>query len=358
MAITAFKKTGTQGLVAGVALASFFCAHAAFAATLSVSSASSAVRVGDTVVVKVLVNAGGQAINTAEGTLQFPSDLLQAVSISKSSSIFSIWVEEPSFSNQTGKVSFSGGLPSPGYQGNGGTVLSVSFRAKRAGTAAFSLANATVRANDGLGTNVLTSAGGLQLAVASAPAATPVKLSESVVSVPTSVIGTAPVGTTTTISTIAVAATPMPILNAMPQRMSAGSPVLLSGQASQRIAQVYLYAAKDGNAPVVLKTAPDASGTFLVLGPTLEDGVYEIWAQGVSADGVPSQPTERMRITVGDQPFITVGSIPLSTSSLIAFLAALSLFASIMAIWGWYKVYRHRKAAAGKPPHHPPYPYP
>ena len=71
----------------------------ALAATLSFSPSTANVSVGNIVSVKVVVNTLGEAINNAEVNIQFPSDLLEVVSVSKSSSVFSLWVEEPIFSN-------------------------------------------------------------------------------------------------------------------------------------------------------------------------------------------------------------------------------------------------------------------
>lgn len=155
-----------------IALVLFLLATPAHAATLTLSSNTTTVTAGDIVTVTVWVNSSDEAINAAEGTLQFPSDELEALSIDKSNSVFSIWVQDPTFSNSTGEVDFSGGLPTPGYQGDGGEVLSVSFLAKSSGTATLSLADAEVNANDGMGTDVLTSTGTLGLTVTN-PAATP-----------------------------------------------------------------------------------------------------------------------------------------------------------------------------------------
>jgi hypothetical protein len=152
----------------------FFCTGTtAYAASLTLSSASTNVSVGDTVRVRVLVNAGGVAINTAEATLQFPTNILSVVSVDKSSSLFSLWPDEPSYSNQSGTVLFSGGLPSPGYSGSGGTVVVVTLRAKASGKATLSLSGASVRANDGLGTNVLSGTGGMTIQVADANVVAP-----------------------------------------------------------------------------------------------------------------------------------------------------------------------------------------
>lgn len=153
-----------------------FWASGAQAATLGITPAVSTVSEGATVTARVYVNTQGSAINNAESVITFPTDLLSVVSISKSNSIFTLWVVEPSYSNSAGTVSYNGGLPTPGYTGSGGTVLSITFLAKKAGVASLALSEAAVRANDGLGTNVLSGTSGAQLTIASpvlAPAPTP-----------------------------------------------------------------------------------------------------------------------------------------------------------------------------------------
>ncbi len=127
------------------------------AATLSISPSSSTVSVGNIVSVKVIVNTQGVFINNSDAILQFPSDLLEVVSISKNSSIFSLWVEEPSFSNSSGKITFNGGVANPGFNGANGSIASITFKAKKTGNASLIFTDGAVRANDGLGTNVLTS---------------------------------------------------------------------------------------------------------------------------------------------------------------------------------------------------------
>jgi len=138
------------------------------AATLSALPSATTVNAGDLVTVRVSVNPQGTAINNAEAVLRFPSGILQVVSISKAGSLFSLWVEEPTYSNSAGTISFNGGVPTPGVS-SAGTAISVTFQAVRAGTATLTVSNAAVRANDGYGTDVLTSAAGTQLTVTSAP---------------------------------------------------------------------------------------------------------------------------------------------------------------------------------------------
>jgi hypothetical protein len=136
----------------------FYLASSAQAATMYFSPSSKTVNVGDIVKISVGVNTAGEAINNAEANISFPTEMLDVASINKGS-VFSLWVEEPSFSNGAGTVSFNGGVPTPGYNGSGGTMLSITFRAKKAGTASIYFASGAVRANDGIGTDVLTGMG-------------------------------------------------------------------------------------------------------------------------------------------------------------------------------------------------------
>jgi hypothetical protein len=127
-----------------------------YAASLSLSPSTATVSIGNIISVRVLVNTVNKAINNSEAVIQFPSDLLEVVSISKSSSIFSLWVEEPSFSNLNGKIIFNGGVPNPGFNGQSGYIASITFRAKKQGTASLIFTDSAVRENDGLGTDILT----------------------------------------------------------------------------------------------------------------------------------------------------------------------------------------------------------
>lgn len=145
----------TPLLVLVVLLACWLLPQSALAATLRLTPGTGVYTTGGTFTVSVVVDSAGKSINAAEGTLSFDSSQLSVVSASRGNSIFSLWVTEPSFSNSAGTVSFSGGSPA-GYSGSAGTVMSVTFRAKTAGTARLTFSQGAVLANDGKGTNVLT----------------------------------------------------------------------------------------------------------------------------------------------------------------------------------------------------------
>ncbi len=142
-------------------------------ASLYFSPASKSLAVGSTVTLSLKVNTGGQAINAAEATIVFSTNRLQLSSLSTSGSIFSFWAVQPSGSNSTGRITLSGGLPSPGYTGSGGKIISATFRATAVGQADLSISGAKVLANDGQGTDILTSVGTASITVTAASTPTP-----------------------------------------------------------------------------------------------------------------------------------------------------------------------------------------
>ena len=144
-----------RSLLFCILIFSFCIFNVAHAATSYFNPSSGNFTVGNIFTINVLVNTEGIAINNAEATINFPTNFLEIVSLSKSGSIFSLWVEEPTFSNSVGTLSFNGGLPTPGFNGTAGKLLNIVFRAKKEGSASLIFSSAAVRANDGFGTDVL-----------------------------------------------------------------------------------------------------------------------------------------------------------------------------------------------------------
>lgn len=75
--------------------------------------------------------------NLFTAKLQYPSHLLEVVSMDKAGSFITSWVEEY-FDNDTGIISLIGGVPAPGLStvpNNTQFMVSITFRAKNAGTA-------------------------------------------------------------------------------------------------------------------------------------------------------------------------------------------------------------------------------
>lgn len=134
-------------------------AHAARAATLSFSPQSGTYFAGRSFSVSVLVSSPDQGMNAAQGEISFPANDLEVLSLSESNSVMSIWVQNPTFSNQDGTIDFGGVAVSPGFQGTNGNVITIRFEAKNSGNAPLSFVSGSVLANDGKGTNILTSMG-------------------------------------------------------------------------------------------------------------------------------------------------------------------------------------------------------
>ncbi len=105
-----------------------------FAGTLSLSPSSGTHREGENFTVNLEVDST-IPVNTAGATLEFDRNLLRVNNISRDNSIFTMWPEEPTYSNTTGTISFGGGSPGGEFQGTGGRIISINFRVVGKGTA-------------------------------------------------------------------------------------------------------------------------------------------------------------------------------------------------------------------------------
>ena len=123
-------------------------------ASLFLSPGSESFIIGDIFSVKVNIDTNSIPINAAQITIDFPPDKLEVLDISKSGSIFSLWTEEPVFSNSSGKISFSGGMPHPGFTGIG-NIITINFKAKNEGVVNVTFGEGAVLADDGKGTDIL-----------------------------------------------------------------------------------------------------------------------------------------------------------------------------------------------------------
>lgn len=147
-------------IVAIVLQAAFFANPADAAGAFFFLSPSTGTKSVDSVFfVTVKVNTGDSNINAAEGTINFDPGKMEVAALSKNGSVFTMWTAEPSYNNNAGTINFSGGIPRPGYSGKSGTVITISFKAKSVGDAPINFSSGAILANDGLGTNVLTSMG-------------------------------------------------------------------------------------------------------------------------------------------------------------------------------------------------------
>lgn len=149
---------------------SFFTAAASCsAATMSIGTLAPQV-VGDTFSVPVYASAeGDEALNAISTTITFPPQQLRVVLVD-GSGVVDFWAQKPEYSNANGTISFQGVTYNPGFSGKLGKVVTITFRVLKSGTAQLAFSAPSIFANDGQGTEILTSAKGTTLALREAPA--------------------------------------------------------------------------------------------------------------------------------------------------------------------------------------------
>jgi len=114
---------------------------------------------GATFEVPVYIDTKGKSINTIELHLKFDQRKLQVISPAGRSSVITLWVEAPSYSNTNGTINFVGVVPG-GINTTNGLVATITFKALALGDARISIAsNSQILANDGQGTSVQTDFG-------------------------------------------------------------------------------------------------------------------------------------------------------------------------------------------------------
>ena len=110
--------------------------------------------------VSVFVDTNGSAINAVDVRIKFPPDKLQVINPSAGTSFVSLWLQQPTFSNKDGTVSFVGGVPEKGIKTSAGLVSTITFRARAPGRAVVEITDrSAILAADGKGTNILGSIG-------------------------------------------------------------------------------------------------------------------------------------------------------------------------------------------------------
>src|SRR3989338_5892949 len=120
---------------------------------------------------EIFVKSQDRAINVVQAELIFPANLLEVVLIDKVGSILNLWPKEPSFFNDSGVISMSGGLPDPGFQGQNGLIAKIYFKAKNIGEAALKfLPDSKALLNDGFGNKAALSLRTFGFQITSAPA--------------------------------------------------------------------------------------------------------------------------------------------------------------------------------------------
>ncbi|OGZ05640.1 MAG: hypothetical protein A2845_04760 [Candidatus Lloydbacteria bacterium RIFCSPHIGHO2_01_FULL_49_22] len=100
-----------------------------------------------------------RSINAVGVSIDYPPEILEVLKVEKSESLLNLWIEEPEYTNQPGRLSFSGGVSEKGGFHGEGALVSVIFRANQPGVAHVAVIGAQVLAHDGKGTALTTELG-------------------------------------------------------------------------------------------------------------------------------------------------------------------------------------------------------
>lgn len=312
------------------------------AATIFASPAEKTVKVGDTFTLLINANSQGTSINAASLDVKYDAGLLSAQSIGHPSSIFSLWAEEPTYSNSTGVAHFSGGLSSPGWSGTNGNLIRITFKAKAVGQTKITFQGGSVLANDGIGTDVLSGTIGATINITAAgnvtPAPTPTPTIPSTinqplvagkdkkptlgsVSTPTSTPNPAPVESNRPESLL------IPVLENIPDQLIEGDKLSFVGQGiSNGQIQVYIQKGKENVEVTQVDTKEDGKFSIDYKTPVLS-GYYRVWAKNISADGVLSASSDLSYVEVVSKKGFNVFGLEISY---ILTIILLSIFSVIL----------------------------
>lgn len=324
----------------------FFHAVEVDTATMSLRSSLASVTEGSTFVVSAFVNTQGETINNAEAHINYPKDLLEVVSLNSNSSIFTLWAEGPSFSNSSGMINFNGGIANPGYTGSGGTVLSATFRAKKAGSASVFLSGTAIRANDGLGTDIFSGQGNITVEIVAKPvvqtpvekpsatstkSAEPVKSSEPVEAEPVIPTKTSESSETKAPEIVYVS----PIISQGEQITAQGVTVYPNTAVSVVLKSMY-------GSTVNYTVTTGATGRFTFTSePIANGGTYELYAYIVDETGTKGPYSKTVQIEVKSSPRGTLSTlnIPLLTIIVVSVISLLTLL-NIFVLYKFFTLKR------------------
>lgn len=316
-----------------------FFARTASAASLNLVPSSGSYEVGDTINVRVVLSSPTQSANAVSATIDFPRALLSLNSISKSNSLVSLWAQDPIYSNTNGTANFEGVILN-GYTGSNGTIITLSFKAKAAGNANIKFTSSPILANDGLGTNISTGSGQANFNIS--------KAVEKIVQ-PASATTPAP------IAVPVVEGVSTPVFTDYSTNAREGDFLVVKGLADPStdilITSDGIVISTSGIAHESKTIKVDNTGIFTYVSERVNNGTYTIIAQARNEDGVLSEKSLPIKISVASS--LQNNSVPISiinTFSTIIPIIGLIILLILLMIWGWhhilhYREYMHKRLA-------------
>jgi hypothetical protein len=123
-----------------------------FALEISFDAQGNQFTLGEEFIITIQVDAQGQYINAIEGSINFPTDLVDIKEIRDGNSSLNFWVERPNV-YKSGTIKFAGITPG-GFSGSGNSLFSVVLGAIGIGNGAIYSTDIRSFLNDGVATKV------------------------------------------------------------------------------------------------------------------------------------------------------------------------------------------------------------
>lgn len=328
------KKFGTKIIFYFFIYFLLFFSHIALAASLSLSPSSGSYNVGDTIKVRIVLASSDQSANAVSGAISFSKDLLTLMSLSKSNSLVSLWATEPSYSNTSGTVNMEGVILN-GFTGSNGTILNLSFKAKAVGNANIKFTSSSVLANDGQGTNILTGTGQASFDLS------PAKVKET--PAPTTVTAPAPIPEPVAVKILT------PVFTDYSKDAKEGEFFVVKGFAEPitdiLITSDGVVASTDEVVHEAKTVKSDDQGAFIYVSERTTSGVYMITAQARNKDGVLSDKTLPIKISVSSlsAPKTSVPTNIMNTLLLTIPIIGLIILLILLMIWGRHYILNYRE---------------
>jgi hypothetical protein len=152
------KKFVAVSVVLFVAISGLPIRSFAQGAKILINPSGGSFSVDSTFEVSIFIDTNGNEVNAVDVKIKFSPDKLQVINPSTGTSFISLWLQQPTFSNKDGTISFVGGVPEKGIKTSAGLVSTVTFRTRAPGRAVIEIGDqSAILAADGKGTNILES---------------------------------------------------------------------------------------------------------------------------------------------------------------------------------------------------------
>ena len=328
-------KSASGFLLAAMFLFSFFLfSPLVQAADLKLSPSGDYYQVGDNISVTAQVVSPDESANAVYGVINFPSNKLQVTSISKADSIVNLWVQDPTYSNSQGQVTFEGAILNPGFTGESGQLITINFRAKSAGSVKLAFSDGSILANDGQGTNILDKLGATVFNIVAKEDITKVAKKEDNRTAKTNSM-------TTTMATTTVDNTPPQLeINQIKTPADDRASFVFSGTDVGSGIDHYEFQLDD----TAIQQIPD-DGTNLYTTPELNVGEHTLIVTAIDKAGnrAKRQLNFGISLPIVSSLWATWGESAIFALSLAVPLACLLIILLMVLVLGWQKVSAWKK---------------